>query len=135
MDYTGPINETARGNRHILVTMDHFTKCCEAFPTRDQKVSTAASILVSKFVSRFGAPAFFHSDQGRNFDGNLMHEIHELMGLKKTYTTAYNPQCDGLVEKQNRTMQDIISDFVSEHQTDWDEMFDQAVFAYNTSVH
>jgi len=135
MDYMGPISEMARGNRHILVMMDHFTKWCKAFPTRDQKASIVASILVSRVFSRFGPPVFLHSDQGRNFDSNLMHEIYELMGLKKTRTTAYHPQSDGLVERQNRALQEILSTFVVEHQNDWDEMLDQAVFAYNTSVH
>ena len=37
VDYMGPITETARGNKHILVMMDHFTKWCEAFATADQK--------------------------------------------------------------------------------------------------
>ncbi len=56
------------------------------------------------------------------------------MGIKKTRTTAYHPQCDGLVERQNRTLQDILSNFVSEHSVDWDEWLDQAVFSFNTSV-
>ena len=58
-----------------------------------------------------------------------------MKGLKKTRTTAYHPQCDGLVERQNRTLQEIITNFVSEHSLDWDEWLDQAVFAYNSSVH
>ena len=135
MDYMGPIKETARGNKHILVLMDHFTKWCEAFPTKDQRASTVAQILVSRVFSRFGPPTVLHSDQGRNFESILMHEIYNLMGIKKTRTTAYHPQCDGLVERQNRTLQSILSAFVSEHSTDWDEWLDQAVFAYNTSVH
>ena len=64
-----------------------------------------------------------------------MHEIYQLMGIKKTRTTAYHPQCDGLVERQNRTLQNILASFVSEHSADWDEWLAQAVFAYNTSVH
>ena len=64
-----------------------------------------------------------------------MHEIYNMMGLKKTRTTAYHPQCDGLVERQNRTLQAIKSNFVSEHSLAWDNCLDQAVFAYNTSVH
>eukprot|EP00794_Sanderia_malayensis_P016451 gene16451-biopygen12126 len=135
MDYMGPIKETSRGNKHILVLMDHFTKWCEAFPTPDQKASTVANILVSHVFSRFGPPTVLHSDQGRNFDSILMHEIYGLMGIKKTRTTAYHPQCDGLVERQNRTLQSIISSFVSEHTVDWDDWLAQAVFAYNTSVH
>eukprot|EP00794_Sanderia_malayensis_P021278 gene21278-biopygen16313 len=135
LDYMGPIQETANGNKHILVVMDHFTKWCEAFATKDQKSSTVAKLLVSKLFSRFGPPTVIHSDQGRNFDSNLMHEVYNIMGLKKTRTTAYHPQCDGLVERQNRTLQDIICNFVSEHSLDWDEWIDQAVFAYNTGVH
>ena len=135
LDYMGPLPETAQGNRHILVLMDHFTKWCEAFPTKDQKSSTVANVLVSRVFSRFGPPAVIHSDQGRNFESNLMHEIYNMMGVKKSRTTAYHPQGDGLVERQNRTLQEIISNFVSEHHNNWDLWLDQAVFAYNTSIH
>ena len=135
LDYMGPLRETSKGNRHILVLMDHFTKWCEAFPTKDQKASTVASILVSRVFSRFGPPTILHSDQGRNFDSLLMHEIYDQMGIKKTRTTAYHPQCDGLVERQNRTIQEIISSFVNDHSNNWDDVLDQAVFAYNTSIH
>ena len=135
IDYMGPISETARGNKHILVMMDHFTKWCEAFPTKDQKAATVANTLVSRVFSRFGPPTVIHSDQGRNFDSTLMHEIYNIMGVKKSRTTAYHPQGDGLVERQNRTLQDILSNFVSDHSGDWDQWLDQAVFAYNTSIH
>ena len=75
LDYMGPLPETTRGNKHILVIMDHFTKWCEAVPTKDQKASTVAPILVNKIFSRFGPPTVLHSDQGANFESNLMHEI------------------------------------------------------------
>ena len=38
LDYMGPLPETSRGNKHILVVVDHFTKWCEAFATPDQKL-------------------------------------------------------------------------------------------------
>ena len=133
MDYMGPLPETSRGNKHVLVVMDHFTKWCEAFPTQDQKARTVASILVSKIFSRFGPPVAIHSDQGSNFESNLIHEVCDIMGIHKSRTTAYHPQGDGLVERQNRTLQDILSSFVSEHKDDWDLWIDIAVYAYNTS--
>ena len=135
LDYMGPLQETSSGNKHILVVMDHFTKWCEAFATKDQKAKTVAKILVSRLFSRFGPPTVIHSDQGKNFSSILMHEVYNMMGIKKTRTTAYHPQCDGLVERQNRTLQAIITSFVSEHSSDWDQWLEQAVFAYNTSVH
>ena len=130
----GPISETARFNKHILVMMDHFTKWCEAFPTNDQKSSTVANTLVSCVFSRFGPPTVIHSDQGRNFDSTLMHEIYNIMGVKKSRTTAYHPHGNGLVERRNRTLHERLSNFVSDHSGDWDQWLDQAVFAYNTSI-
>ena len=135
MEYMGPLPVTTRGNKHILVVMDHFTKWCEAFATKDQKASTVADILVSKVFSRFGPPAVLHSDQGANFESNLMHEICNLMGITKSRTTAYHPQCDGLVERQNRTLQAMLTAFSSKHKDDWDLWLDSVVFAYNTSRH
>ena len=56
MDFMGPLPETARGNKHILVIMDHFTKWCAAFPTQDQRASTVAELLVSRVFSWFEPP-------------------------------------------------------------------------------
>ena len=130
-----PLPETSQGNKHLLVLMDHFTKWCEMFPTQDQKAHTVAEILVSKVFSRFGPPTVLHSDQGRNFESNVMQEICDLMGIHKSRTTAYHPQCDCLVERQNRTLQDVLSAYVSLHRDDWDLWVDLAVYSYNTSRH
>ena len=62
-------------------------------------------------------------------------DICSLMGIQKTRTTAYHPQGDGQVERQSRTLQEILSTFVAEHPNDWDLFVDQAVYAYNTSCH
>ena len=53
MDCMGALPETFRGNKQVLVVMDHFTNWCEAFPTKDQRARTVARILVSKILSRF----------------------------------------------------------------------------------
>lgn len=57
------------------------------------------------------------------------------MSIAKTRTTAYHPQGDGQVERQNRTLQDMLATFASEHRDDWDLWIDSVVFAYNTSCH
>ena len=112
LDYMGPLQETSAGNKHILVVMDHFTKWCEASATKDQKAKTVARALVSRLFSRFGPHTVIHSDQGKDFDSIIMHEVYNTIGLKKTHTTAYHPRCDGLGERQNRTLQAIITNFV-----------------------
>eukprot|EP00795_Rhopilema_esculentum_P008878 gene8878-biopygen2045 len=48
-----------------------------------------------------------------------MREIYNTMRVKKSQTTAYHPQGEGLVERQNRTLQKILSNFVSDHSGGW----------------
>ena len=135
MDYLGPLPETARGNKHKLVVGDHCTKWCEAFLTQDQKVQTVANILVLRLFSHFGPPQILHSDQGTNFESNL---IKRVLGASPSYTYVTSwvfRKLDGQIERQNRTLQEILSAFVFEHPDTWDLPIDQAIFAYNTSHH
>ena len=62
-----------------------------------------------------------------------MHEVCDVMGITKTRTTAYHLQCDGQVERQNRTLQDMLVAFCTKHGNDWDLLLNAVVFAYNTS--
>ncbi|VDI66669.1 Hypothetical predicted protein [Mytilus galloprovincialis] len=55
--------------------------------------------------------------------------------LIKTRTTPYRPQSDGLVERLNRSLEEILSKYVSSNQKDWDEQLPWAFMAYRSSVH
>ena len=57
------------------------------------------------------------------------------MGIHKSRTAVYHPQCDGQVERQNRTLQEMLAAFVSDHTNDWDNWVSLAVYAYSTSCH
>jgi len=41
---------------------------------------------------------------GAQFESALVKEVNKLLDIKKTYTTAYHPQGDGLVERLDRTI-------------------------------
>ena len=84
---------------------------------------------------RFGPPVVLYSDQGANFESTLMHEVCNIIGITKTRTTAYHPSGDGQVERQNRTLQDMLANYVSTRTDDWDVWLDPVVYAYNTSRH
>ena len=46
MDILGPLPETRKGNKYILVIGDYFTKWKEAFPMRDMGATTVANIFI-----------------------------------------------------------------------------------------
>ena len=134
IDFLGPLPTTEQGNKYILVVADYFTKWTEAFPLQDQTAKTTAETLVNEVIMRFGMPIVFHSDQGRNFESALVREVCKLLGIRKSRTTAYHPQGDGLVERMNRTLVESLSKYVDTNQKDWDKWIATVLFAYRTSA-
>ena len=135
MDILGPLPETPRGNRYILVIGDYFTKWKEAFPLKDTEALTIARVFVNEFVCRFGVPDSVHTDQGKNFEAKIIKEICTLLDIKKTRTTAYHPESDGLVERFNRTLLSMLSMAVREDEQGWDLLLPTLLLAYRTSHH
>ena len=90
---------------------------------------------MNEVISRFGAPERIHTDQGRNFEAQLFKEMCNLFSIEKTRTTPYHPQSDGMVERMNRTIQDMLAKYVAEHQRDWDVHLPMVMMAYRSSVH
>ena len=64
-----------------------------------------------------------------------MDDFYSQLGVKRKTTTAYRPCCDGLVERFNRTLADMLASYLSKGRTNWDDYISYATFAYNTSVH
>ena len=108
MDIVGPLPRTSRGNRYTLTVVDHFAKHAEAYPLADQEDPTVARAFLYEFVSRYGVPYLIHTDQGTNFESNLFKEICKLLRISKTRTSPFYPQCDGQVERINRTIVELL---------------------------
>ena len=134
MDILGPLPETERGHKYVLVIADYFTKWTEAFPMPNMEAHTVANLFVYHFICRFGAPDYLHTDQGRNFESALMSEVCKLLGVSKTRTSPYHPQSDGLVERFNRTLLNMLSVVAKDNEHDWDLQVPLVMMAYRTSV-
>lgn len=130
----GELPQTAKGNEYILVISDYFTKWTEALPLPNKEACTVAKILVDEVLCRFGIPQTIHSDQGRQFESNLFREMCKLLGIeKKTRTTPYHPQSDGMVERFNRTLATMLTVYVSTNQRDWDDQLPYVMMAYRSA--
>ena len=135
VDIMGPLPETVRGNKYILVLCDYFTRWVEAFPLVNHKAETVAETLVTQVFSRFGIPHQLHSDQGRDFLSNLFRQTCTLLGIDQTRTTPWRPQSNGLVERMNRTLGAMLRQHVNENQENWDTLVELCTMAYRSSVH
>ena len=122
------------GNQYAVVFVDYLTKWPEVFATADQTALTIAHLFVEQIVSRHGVPAELLSDRGTAFLSKLMQAVCEVMGVHKVNTTAYHPQTDGLVERFNRTLTDMLAKTVEKSGRDWDTRLPYVLFAYRSSL-
>ena len=133
IDFIGPMNTTARGNRYCLTMVDHFTRLTVLIPTKTQAAETTISAIIDYWVAYYGVPRIIHSDQGATFTGALMTAICERLGVRKTRTTPYRPQADGRVERMNRTVKECLIKLLAEHAKDWDQLLRHVMMAINSA--
>ena len=70
---------------------------------------------------------------GGCFFANLMMELYQLLGVQKLNSTAYHPQSDGLVERFNRTLLNMLAKSAADDRREWDTRLPYVLFAYRTS--
>lgn len=73
------------------------------------EASTVANILVTEIIRKFGVPTMIHSGQGRQYDD--------------------------VVERFNSTLVKMLSAYVDEHRTNWDQPLPYVMMAHRTAVH
>ncbi|KAL2082751.1 hypothetical protein ACEWY4_022569 [Coilia grayii] len=134
MDFT-VLEPAYNGQENVLVMTDVFSKYTMAIPTRDQRASTVAQVLVAEWFCKFGVPARIHSDQGRSFESALIQQFCGFYGIQKTRTTPYHPAGNGQCERFNRTLHNLLRTLPVSRKRDWNTCLPQVLYCYNTTPH
>ena len=130
MDYLSL--EPSKGNiENVLVITDHFTRYALAYPSKTQTAQATARILWDNFICHYGFPEKFISDQGRNFESDLIRELCKIAGVKKVHTTPYHPQGNGQCERFNSTLCNMLGTLSEEEKSDWKSHLGCMTHAYN----
>ncbi|XP_072169909.1 uncharacterized protein [Diadema setosum] len=129
LDIVGPLPRSKKGNRYILVVCDYATRYPEAVPLPSIEAERVADELIRIF-SRVGIPHELLSDQGSNFMSLLMKQLCSSLGIKQIRTSPYHPQANGLVERFNATLKDMLKPYTLEGNVTWDDLIPYVLFAY-----
>jgi transposase InsO family protein len=118
MDYLS-LERSKGGYENILVITDHFTRYAIAIPTRNQTAKTTAEAFFNNLVVHYGLPKRIHSDQGANFESKIIKELCNITGIEKSRTTPYHPMGNGMTERFNRTLLNMLGTLDSNQKKGW----------------
>jgi transposase InsO family protein len=107
-DLGGPLPCSAEGFSHLFTIIDRSTRWCEAVPMKNTIAEDCTAALIGGWVSRFGVPAALMSDRGPQFTSAVWAAFRAKLGVHHTTTTAYHPQCNGIVERLHRCIKDAL---------------------------
>ncbi|KAJ9530115.1 hypothetical protein QJQ45_023360 [Haematococcus lacustris] len=135
LDLITQLPNTTAGHDAIAVFVDKLTKMIHAVPTTTTvTASTLARLFFDNVFRLHGLPKVIVSDRDPRFTSTFWQELFKLTGTHLNMSTANHPQTDGQTERANRTLEDMLRNFVSPHHDDWDQHLTAAEFAYNASV-
>ena len=116
--------DTAKsGNKYTLVIQDYLSKWPEVYPVKDRKAETVAHCLLD-LVWKHGVVL-----------SEVLQETAQLIGLTQLPTSGGHPQTDGLVERFNRTLKQMLAKVVTQKGRYWDKLLGPVLLAYRTTPH
>lgn len=108
VDIIGPLPHSS-GFQYCLTMMDRATRWPEVAPMPDMTAQTVVVTFLSIWVSRFGCPLVITTDQGRQFESEMLQHLHQYLGVKRIRTTAYHPQANGLIENFHHSLKSSLT--------------------------
>ena len=134
LDLFGPYPASTRGNKYVLVCIEHFSKWIEVFPLQNKTADEIAYYLLHGVIARFGAPAEILTDGGGEFEGAVS-KLLLLHLIDRRTTSSNHPQANGLAERVIGTLKRGLQKSVDAHgdAENWDLRLPYIVQGYRVS--
>ena len=126
---------TSTEYQYVLVFQDFLTKWPSVFPLRDQTATRLGHFLVNEVIPTFGMPEALLSNRGANLLSHRMTEVCTALGIQRLLTTTYHPQCNGMVERFNRTLKAMLRKHATQYGQQWDKYLSVVLWAYQNTPH
>jgi transposase InsO family protein len=137
MDFIGPLPICYHNGQHynsIMTITDRFSGWVWAIPTDIELTAEEAATLFFDFIYPYTSlPISIVSDRDTRFTSKFWSTLMDLLGIKLDMSSAFHPQTDGSTERANKTIVQILRNFVSTRQTDWAQHMTKVAVAINTA--
>src|SRR6266542_5638136 len=119
IDIVGPLTETSRRNKYIVVAIDYFTKYPEARALTNANAKSVANFIYEDIICRHGYSKKIISDRGSHFNNQVIEKLLERFKIRHNQSTSYHPKTNGLVERFNKTLCESLAKLNKEREN-WD---------------
>ncbi len=123
-----------QGSKFLLAMVDFFSRYVILAPLREKSARAVVHAIVTKLICEHSAPQVLLSDNGAEFRNKVLVEICRQFGIRQTFTVAYHPASNGLVERSNRKILEILRPIVAGHPRAWEDWIPQVAATINASV-
>jgi len=86
-------------------------------------------------ICKHGVPDKIITNRGTQFTSRFWTRVCSHLSINHRPSTAFHPQTDGQMERQNQTMEQYLRAFCNQEQDNWVELLPLPEFAYNNSMH
>ncbi|KAA3474331.1 Transposon Ty3-G Gag-Pol polyprotein [Gossypium australe] len=109
MDFVSGLPLTPTKKDSIWVIVDRLTKSAHFIPVRvDYSLQRLAKLYVAEVVRLYGVPVSIISDRDPRFTSRFWKALHQAMGTRLDFSTAFHPQTDGESERVIQILQDML---------------------------
>ncbi|ETP24191.1 hypothetical protein F441_02769 [Phytophthora nicotianae CJ01A1] len=135
MDFVFGLPRDTRGRTGILAFVHRFSKMVHLAPVAASITAQQAAALFVDVVYRHHCiPSSIVSDWDPRFTSAFWRELFKLLGTRLAMSTASHPETDGLTERANRVVEDVLRSFATSF-TSWTSFLSMVEFANNNAVH
>ncbi|XP_055599014.1 uncharacterized protein LOC129748419 [Uranotaenia lowii] len=134
VDFIGPLPRSRKGNQHLLVVSDYFSKWVLVQPVKKIASSTLCVILKDQWFMKNSVPEIIITDNGSSFLSKEFKSLLDQFKITHWLNSRYHSQANP-VERVNRTINAAIRTYVKGDQRLWDTKIAEIEMILNTSVH
>ncbi len=125
---------STQGSIYIHACVEHFSCFVVLAPLRNKSAVTVAHAIVSHLICLYTTPRVLLSDNGTEFKNRILADICSQYNIKQTFITAHHPACNGLVERTNRKVLEILWHLAGHLHRTSEDWLSQVAASINVSV-
>ncbi|GFT02343.1 hypothetical protein TNCV_4624921 [Trichonephila clavipes] len=130
VDLIGPVDPvSSQGHKYIFCLMDQHSRWPEAIPLKSLTAKSTCEALLEIF-SRTRIPEVIVMDNATNFTASLTQEFLKILGACPRFSTPYHPEGNGLIERWNQSLKNILHHNIREEGRSWHRHIPFLLWAY-----